>query len=145
MNVQWRAVCLNISWFSLNCLATTASCGSSGSAAASRAWRERRTVRSVIAAALETKWYTNEACYTYHEYVTRCVLSFQTKLQSNTDNLTLCKNLKTIMKSFNVCKSNFKRYNKWVAKYLMLMHINGRELEKITESKKKCRKILPVC
>jgi len=32
-----------------------------------------------------------------------------------------------------------------VAKYLMLMHINGRELEKITESKKKCRKILPVC
>lgn len=36
-------------------LATTASCGSSGSAAANKACSDRRTVLSVIAAALEAK------------------------------------------------------------------------------------------
>uniref|UniRef100_A0A2M4D8K7 Putative secreted protein n=1 Tax=Anopheles darlingi TaxID=43151 RepID=A0A2M4D8K7_ANODA len=42
---------MNISWFSLYCVATTASCGSSGSAAASSACSDSNTVRSVMAAA----------------------------------------------------------------------------------------------
>lgn len=48
---QSRAVCLNISGFCLYWFATTASCGSSGSAAASRACNDNNTVRRVIAAA----------------------------------------------------------------------------------------------
>ena len=49
--VQCWAVLRNISGRSLYWRATTASCGSSGSAAAIRACRESSTVRSVIAAA----------------------------------------------------------------------------------------------
>jgi len=49
---QCRAVFLNISGSSLYCLATTASCGSSGSAADSNACNDSSTVRNVIAAAL---------------------------------------------------------------------------------------------
>lgn len=50
-DVQCLAVWRNKSGCSLNCLATTASCGSSGSAADNKAWRESNTVRRVIAAA----------------------------------------------------------------------------------------------
>ena len=51
MLVQWRAVLTNMKWLFLYWLATTASCGSSGSAAASRACNESNTVLRVIAAA----------------------------------------------------------------------------------------------
>ena len=48
---QSQAVCLNISGFCLYWFATTASCGSSGSTAASSACNDNNTVRRVIAAA----------------------------------------------------------------------------------------------
>lgn len=51
--VQCFAVNANISWFSLYWDATTASCGSSGSAADKSACNDSRTVLSVIAAALK--------------------------------------------------------------------------------------------
>ena len=51
---QCRAVLLNISGSSLYCLATTASWGSSGSAADSSACSDSSTVLNVIAAALTT-------------------------------------------------------------------------------------------
>ena len=50
--VQCLAVCQKTLRCSLYCLATTASCGSSGSAADSNACKDSNTVRNVIAAAL---------------------------------------------------------------------------------------------
>ena len=52
MLVQCLAVFVYSLGFSLYCLATTASCGSSGSADDSKAWSESKTVLRVIAAAL---------------------------------------------------------------------------------------------